>query len=245
MEEKTRYTAIVKATPAIPPTWQLISSVGEAAYLARRYGFASAYEAALVIGRGYELGFGLFTGLDFIHNVQGRPTLSPQGHLALLHNSGLFNEPGCLEVEDIQKDGQPWACRVKMRRADSSFEYEIMHTLEDAKRAGVFKPDSGWQKYPANMLRWRAIGFCADVVAPDIGGGMKRSSELSVEVDEDGNIIEGEWITTAPITAEELKYTLGALLEKFTPDQILDANGGKLPATDEEVGAVAKKLENA
>lgn len=237
MEKQTTYsTALVKQ---IPPTWQLISSIGEAAYLARRYGFTSPHEAALIIGRSFELGFGLFTGLDFIHNVQGRPTLSPQGHLALLHNSGLFNEPGCLEVEDIQKDGQPWACRVKMRRADSGFEYEVIHTIDDAKRAGVYKPDSGWQKYPANMLRWRAIGFCADVVAPDIGGGMKRSSDMGVDVNEDGNLIEGEWNVSTPHT----EYTLDDLVNKYGAEAIMAANDGKIPASDEEVKQVAKRLE--
>jgi hypothetical protein len=32
------------------------------------------------------------------------------------------------------------------------------------------------------MLRWRAIGFCADVVFPLLIGGMKRADELGAGI---------------------------------------------------------------
>lgn len=184
---------------------------------------------------GWELGFKMTVAPQFVQVIQGKPTLTPKGHLALLHNSGLFRGKGLFETEDMRDDkGHPWACRVKMRRNDSNVEYETLWTMEDAQRAGIIKKDSGWEKYPGNMLRWRAIGFCADVVASDIGGGMKRSDELGADITPDGDVIQGSWSV--------VKLTLAELSKRYNVDTIVAANGGKVPATDQEVEQVAKVL---
>ena len=175
--------------------------------------------------KGWELGFKMTASPQFIQSIQGKPSLSPEGHLALLHNSGLFNGDGCFEVQDIRNDkGDPFACRVKMRRNDSGVEYENTFTMDDAKRAGLIKQGSGWEKYPANMLRWRAIGYCADIVASDIGGGMLRADEIGINISPDGQIIEGEVIE---------QETIQTLTDKYGHSAVLDAmqkTGGDIDA---------------
>ncbi len=169
--------------------------------------------------KGWEIGFKMTTCPEFIQVIQGRPTLSPRGHLALLHNSGIFNGDGYLKAKDFTDDNGVLACTVSMKRGDSNVEYECTVTMEDAKNAGLIKGDSGWKKWPANMLRWRATGFCADFVAPDIGGGMKRANEFGADITQAGDVISGSW--------EDLDdncMTLADLLTKYNQDQILAAN---------------------
>jgi hypothetical protein len=182
----------------------------------------------------------LTASFEFVQVIQGRPALSPRGALALIQQSPL-----CTKLEIVD---EPGACTVTMERTNG-FSYTLTWTMADAEQASLVKPGGGWEKYPANMLRWRAVGFCADVVFPDIIGGMKRADELGADITPDGNVISGEWTVTeakpeskAP-EPETPKYaTLEALMANWTPDQIMGANGGQIPATEAECQAVAEKL---
>lgn len=190
--------------------------------------------------KGWEIGFKMTASTEFIQVIKGKPTLSPRGHLALLHNSGIFKNGGYLKVKDFTDENGVLGCTTSMKRDDSNVEYECTVTMDDAKRAGLIKPDSGWQKWPANMLRWRSIGFCADVVASDIGGGMKRADEFGADIDPEGNVITGKW---SEINGESV-ITLADLQKKYSSDQIFEANNNKIPATEQEYIDVMKKLED-
>ncbi len=131
--------------------------------------------------KGHELGLSLAASFEFIQVINGVPSLAPRAALALLHQSRLV---------DIAITDEPGRCIVTMKRRDTGFEYTSVFTMEDAARADLLKVDSGWHKYPANMLRWRAIGYCADVVAPDVLAGMKRADELGARIDREGNVVE-------------------------------------------------------
>jgi hypothetical protein len=134
-----------------------------------------------------------------------------------------------------------------MKRSNG-FAYSVEFTIDDAKQAGLVKPDSAWEKYPANMLRWRAVGFCADVVFPDILGGLKRTDELAA-VDEQGNVIDGDWSVSddgEPVPyPDEFAERLEDVTETYGPDAVMEAAGGTLPATLEELDAVAAVLAEA
>lgn len=191
--------------------------------------------AVSVYLKGWELGFKMTAAPEFIYPIQGKPALSPRGHLALIHNSGIFQGDGAFRVKDLRDDkGKPVGCTVFMKRGDSNVEYEITFTLDEAKSAGLIKSDSGWEKYPSNMCRWRAIGYCADVVAPDIGGGMKRADEYGADITPDGDVIIGSWVENR----KQPQITLNDLVSRFSPDDILKANGGKMPSTQAEIEAV-------
>lgn len=217
-------------------TWQIIKEVAPTLHQSRLFGVSSAEQAAAILLKGYELGLSLTASFEFIHVVQGKPTLSPRGALAL-----ILQHPDLVE---LIVDDKPDSCRVTMKRKNG-FSYTVEFTLDQAKKASLVKQDSGWDKYPANMLRWRAIGFCADVVFPDVIGGMKRADEMGASITAEGDVIEGQWqaYTEQPIV-EIPKITLDALVAQYGVDAILAVNDGKIPGTDEEVQAVAKKLES-
>jgi hypothetical protein len=204
--------------------------------------------------KGYELGLGHATAFEFIHVIQGKPSVSPKGALALIHQSSRL---AGMKIEDIDKDGKPFACKVWMKRSNG-FEYSIQFTMDDAARAGLVKGDSGWEKYPANMLRWRAIGYVADIVFPDVIGGMGRPEELGATVDADGEplAIEGTFtpvasqpiatrpippvsdIPTTAIELVQLGFDAAAILAAAAEVTGIEA----LPQTPEDVAKVYAKL---
>lgn len=224
-----------------PTVWQQIQAIAPVLYQSRLFRASSPEQAMAIMLKGYELGLPLTASFELIHVVQGRPSLSPRGALAIVMRSG--------ELDGMRIEDQPDACTVWMRRKNG-LEYQCTWTMEDAKRAGVVKPDGSWQTYPANMLRWRAIGFCLDVLFADIIGGLRRADELGAQIDEDGNVIEGEWTVSTPVSTPPNGHagptvTLEQLVERYGADAVLAANGGRIPATDDEVAAVAAQLETA
>jgi len=244
METKPEYQtrALTVAPQLTPQVWEMISAIGPAMHKARLFGVSNPEQAMAIMLKGYELGLSLTASFEFVQVIQGHVGLSPRGCLALIQQSPLCTK---LEIEDQQdKGGKPSACTVTMGRGE--FVYSVTVTMEDAERAGLVKPGSGWEKWPANMLRWRAVGFCADVVFPDIIGGMKRTDELGAEVTAEGDTvtIDNDWIP-APVQEPQAPTfdTIEALLEQWGPEEIMSANEGKIPATSEECKAVAEKLE--
>lgn len=255
--------------PVQAKDWNLIQSVAPVAAASRMFGI-TPQQAAIVMLKGMELGLGMATAFEFIHVIPTKglpkPSVSPKGCLALIHRSGKLAK---LEIKDLtDPQGNPTRCKVTMERTNG-FTYTSEFGMADAKRANLVKSDSGWEKYPANMLRWRAVGYCADVVFPDVIGGLYRSEELGAVVDESGEpvitlkvappIADTVTISAAdsiavppqPIVTEEViasqpdlsSLTLDQLLKQWTAEQIVAAHEGRIPATSEECQAVKEKLE--
>lgn len=230
---------LVKYQSLTPSVWEMITAVAPAMHKSRLFGVSLPEQAAAIMLKGYEIGLSLTASFEFIHVIGGKPGLSPRGMLALIQQSP--------ELDELKITDEPGKCTVWMKRKNG-FEYQVTYTIEDAQKAGLVKADSGWQKYEANMLRWRAVGFCADVVFPDVIGGMKRADELGAAITPSGDIIEGQWQTTidnsaSPVTVtSEITVTLDELLTKFSPEDVLTANGGKIPQSNQEVQKTAEAL---
>jgi len=241
MTDEIKAVTIYNRPQLTPSTWEMIERIAPAMHQARLFGISSPQQAMAIMLKGYELGLSLTASFEFIQVVEGRPAISPRGALAL-----ILNSPVCAGVKVTEEPGK---CTVWMKRRDG-FEYTVTWTTEDAKRAGVVRPGSGWEKYEANMLRWRAIGFCADVVFPDVIGGMKRTDELGVDVTPDGDtVVDGDWKAVAPAASEPVPaiqtaaVTLNDLVTRYGAEKIMEANGGRIPGTDDELQAVAAALE--
>lgn len=234
--------AMVVREALTPQLWEMISNIAPAMHKSRLFGATSPEAAMAIMLKGHELGLGLTASFEFVQVVEGRPALSPRGALALIQGSPLL---AGLKIED-QKDsqGKPMGCRVWMKRTNG-FEYEVTWTMTEAIAAGVVKPGSGWSTYPANMLRWRAVGFCADVVFPDVLGGMRRADELGANIGPNGDVIEGVWAPIVNDTSVPIKATLADVVERYGADAVMAAYGGLIPGTEDEVAAIAEKLEAA
>jgi hypothetical protein len=224
-----------------PQIWQMISQMAPVMWKSRLFGVVSQEAAAAIMLKGYELGLSITASFEFIHVIQGKPGLSPRGALALLHSHPDIEK---VEIKRLMKEDGSYmghSCTIKRK---SGFEYTAQFTLEDAKRAGLIKPDSGWTKYPEQMCMWRAVGFAADVAAPDITAGMttimKMPDELGVTITDSGEVIDVQ----AAAVSTKPQITLEQLLEQFEAEAIMAANGGKIPATQEEIEQVFATLNS-
>ena len=243
--------ALVVRQPLTPDAWTMIQAVAPVVHGSRVFGVSSPAQAAAIMLKGRELGLELMASFEFVQVVEGHVGLSPRGALAIIQSSPLC---AGLRIEDIKDaQGRPQACRVWMKRSNG-FEFVVEWSMADARAAGVVKAGSGWEKYPANMLRWRAVGFCADVVFPDIIGGMKRADELGADLTPNGDVIEGSWkemaptaqpppAPTAPPSPDPVAAALSAAVERFGAEAVMTANSGAIPGTEAEVAAVVAALE--
>lgn len=231
--------------------WEVINQLAPAAHASRLFGVGSPAAAAMIMAKGCELGLPFTASFDLVHVIDGKPSLSPRGALAIIHNS-----PECVGVRttrltDDKGNFAGYECWMKRR---SGFEYTVQFTLADAKRAHLTEgsPTStgkrgygNWEKYPENMSLWRAIGFCADVVFPDVLGGMKTADQYGADITVDGDVIPGQWSESQPDGPDETAdaaIAAQALVEEYGAEAVLQANDGQIPATLEEVDAVRYAL---
>ena len=202
------------------------------------------------------MGLPITASFEFINVIDGKPTLSPRGALALINSQGVLDEYKLTRLTD--KAGAFYGYECTMKRGKNSFTSRF--TMDDARRAQLTEgsPTSNgkrgygnWEKYPENMAMWRAIGFCADVVCPDVTGGMttflKADEAFDVEVDDAGNFVKV--VDAVPQPAPSLppahtELTLNDLVNKFGPERIMEVNNGMIPANESEVKAVAELLES-
>jgi hypothetical protein len=204
-------------------------------------------EAAIFkILTGYELGLPMMSALKYVYAIPtaGGTTMSlaPKAVLALIYNSGIVEDFEIIDMED--EGGNPVGCTVIGKRKDnwSGDPYEATFTLEDAEKAGILKAGGAWESYPANMCRWRAIGFWADVVVPDLTLGLMRTTDLTDQVDAEG-IPDVTIIDVPEKPDKDNPIQLADLMAGYSPEEILEANNGIMPKPDEDLSELREKLE--
>ena len=230
--------------------WHMINTVANDVYRSRLFPVSSPQQAAAIMLKGYEIGLGLMASFEFVQVVKGHVGLSPKGALALLHNNIRITKIKLTRLTDEKHKFIGYECTMTR---DSGFSHTERWTLDDAVIAGLMKPDSNWEKYPENMCKWRVIGFCSDIVAPDVTAGMVdfmiRPEQFGVRIDDEGNIVEGNVKFKEPEEGQTYVYegktptiTLEELLDQYSAEEILKANGGTIPGTSEELERVANQL---
>lgn len=251
--------AVIEKHELTPAIWEMIRGIAPVMHNSRLFGVSSQDQAAAIMLKGYELGLPVTASFEFINVIDGKPTLSPRGALALINSKGVLDEYSLNRLTD--KSGAFYGYECTMKRGKTSFTARF--TLDDAKRAQLTEgsPTSNgkrgygnWEKYPENMAMWRAIGFAADVICPDITGGMttflKTAEQFNVEVDDAGNFVR---VVDSPLLPDEKpveadktpQLTLNDLVEKYGPEKIMQMNNGMIPANQDEVNTVAQLLESA
>lgn len=202
----------------------------------RLMGVMRTEEAYAIMLKGYEIGLSITASFEFVQVIQGKPSLTPRGAMAMLLSSKSMRDIQITRLADAAGKFTGYECTMVR---NTGFTHTARFTMADADRAGLVKPDSGWAKYPENMCMWRAVGFAADVVAPDITAGMttlmKMPEAYGVALTAEGNVIEA---TPEPVNVSPLND----LLTQYPADAILAANDGRIPSTQEEVDAVREKL---
>ena len=238
-----------------PAVWGMLKEMAPVMHVSRLFGVSSPEQATAIMLKGYELGLSVTASFEFVHVIEGKPSLSPRGALAILMAKGALDD---FKLTDIMKDGKLFGVRCYMKRGN--IEYTVEFTRDDAEKAGLIegsptangkRAKGNYEKYERQMYTWRAVGYCADIIAPDLTGGLSTYMKMpeaftSIEVDDNGDFVKpGMTIIDAPKAIESPKVpviTLNDLIAQYSPEAIMEANGGKIPGTDAEIVAVTEKL---
>jgi hypothetical protein len=139
-------------------------------------------KALTIATKGRELGIPPLQAFSSITVIKGKPCLSSELMLALVYQrvkgaKVTFRTP-------IEKQNEE--CTVEMQRPGGE-PMQFRFTIQDARNAGMqFKDSKGnptaWAKYPAAMLRARAISAGARAVFPDCIMGAYTPEEMGADV---------------------------------------------------------------
>lgn len=132
-------------------------------------------QAMAIIQTGREMGIGPMQALRAINFIKGRMVTSVQMQLALAIEKGVSVVKRTPD-EEIDKTG---VCEVTLRRGDTT--QTCRYSLEDARKAGLIRPQGNWDKHTRQMLRWRAIGDALRMIAPDTVMGLMSPEEAEAE----------------------------------------------------------------
>ena len=166
----------------------------------------SAEAAFAILAKGHELGLKPMQSFDLICVIKGKPSLSAAGMRALC----LARPDVCEYFRNVETTATKATFETK-RRGDPQ-PVELTFTIEEAKRAGLVRPDSNWSKWPERMLEARASSALARLVYPDLVGGVYTPEEIQEFAPE---VINGEVIDEE---LDDTRDNLGHLPEKPEPE---------------------------
>lgn len=144
-------------------------------------------KAFLLAETGDMLGIHPMAAVTGVHIIDGKPSISANLMSGLVRKAGhklRVKVTGTLETGDL-------VARAELIRADDpDYTFEVVWTIDKAKRAGLFpgKSGSNWQRYPEAMLKARVVSEIIREGAADVlmGGNVYTPEELGAEVDESG-----------------------------------------------------------
>lgn len=231
-------TPLTDAALALPQHERLATSLTKSRLFP---GLANAEGALAVILAGAELGVGPIAALTSIHLIKGRITLSASLMAAAIRRSAAYD----YRVTEHTAT----ACEIEFTRHGRAIG-SSRFTWQDATVAGLTSSDT-WRKFPRNMLFARAMSNGARWHCPDVFSGAPVYTED--ELDETpattpgtfGDLVDVQWEMAAPAPTAPAPAAVGPTLDelvtRYGADAVFAAAGG-IPATDEEVAAVAAQL---
>jgi hypothetical protein len=134
-------------------------------------------DALVRILTGRSLGVPAFVALKYIYSVGGKAGIEGKLKIALAQRHPECENFECIATSDTEAT---YRCKRKGR-----VEKKMTYTVEMARKAGLVKKDSGWDHHPANMCRWRAGGYLADMEFPEATLGLPTREELEEERERD------------------------------------------------------------
>lgn len=143
-----------------------------------------------VLIQGYQLQLPPLTALQHIIPVNG--LLSIKGDLAksMIFNSGKLKPGSWVEEETGSIETGDYMVKITATRSDNGQTLSRSFSVAQAKRAGLWITEqqvngqdgwkyksSAWWKYPTRMCNYRALGFIARDMFPDVMAGIYTTEE--------------------------------------------------------------------
>lgn len=167
----------------------------------------------------------LFGGLN---NIQGKVEISPRLMNTMIRKAG--HRLNILECTDS-------ICRIKGTRNDSKEDYTCSYTLDEAKKAGLVRSGSGWEKYASDMLFARCLSrlarrLFADVISSSYVEGELSDAEYVDRADRVQSPGKSEQLFGNPVQFEKAEPVVEAAVVKdnlITEEEFLDKLHEKYP----------------
>lgn len=155
-------------TPIVSQAHSLIK-VAEALFKSQLFpNVKNAYGAYAIVEYGAELEIPPMTSLQTMSIISGKICMAAQMMLTFALKKGVSYKV----ITDSEKE-------VSVTFSRQGFEpYTSSFSIEEAKRAGIFKAQGGWEKWPRDMCFWRAVTRGLRRIAPDIVLGLYAIEEL-------------------------------------------------------------------
>lgn len=142
-------------------------------------------DLVMILLYGKELGFSPQESLSHLIVIHNKVSVGSEGTMSLIYRK--FPDPYINILETTNERAV-----VVMARNKDAPKIKIAFSMEDAKKAGLTSNPS-YRKYPAVMLRWRALKQLARMVFPDLGSKIYTEEEvMSFEETDDELIITGD-----------------------------------------------------
>ena len=125
------------------------------------------YGAFSIVQYGHELGIGPMTALQSMSIVQGKICMAGQMMLSIALRNGVTYE---IKIHNSDK------CEILF--VNGKIQFLSSFTIAEAKQAGIWKAQGGWEKYPQDMLFWRTVTRGLRRVCPDAILGLYAKEEL-------------------------------------------------------------------
>lgn len=181
---------VLAGSNSIIRTYDEVERVAKAMAASGYFQDAKSISQAIVkIMAGSEIGFGPFASMQGVNIIKGKPSYN-----ANMLASSVKAHPK-YDYRIIKLDDT--ICELAFFEGGTEVGRPTF-TLQDAQKAGTTNLD----KFPRNMLFARAMSNGVRWYCPDVtnGNAVYTPEELGAEVDEDGNVIEGESVTiTEPV----------------------------------------------
>jgi hypothetical protein len=144
-----------------------------------------------------------------MHSIMGKVQIAPQLMNAMIRKAG----------HKMKIDSNDQRCIIEGTRKDTGETCTVSFSIEDAKKAGLYKDNGGWAKYPSDMCFARAISRLARRLFPDVIGMAYVEGEVEADDEkETKSTIEAPTIDTEPSEAE----LSAAFKEKFKAIENMD-----------------------
>ena len=153
----------------------------ESKFIEKLGGFAGAFSIAMYARElNVPIMSALFGGFS---NIMGKITIAPQLMNAMIRRAG----------HKLKIDSNDQRAIIVGTRKDTHETCEVSFSVEDARKAGLIKPNGGWEKYPSDMCFARALSRLARRLFPDVIGMAYVEGELEdAEVEEVKEVPEME-----------------------------------------------------
>lgn len=132
-----------------------------------------------------------------LYYVQGRVEMSSQ----------MMNQLIRFRGHSIQKDpkSNKSLCILHGRRADNGDVWSVSFGIEDAQRAGLYRQNSPWTKFPEAMCFARALSMLARQLFPDVIQGCYVEGEIRDALDKESMKEAPPAIANPMVTQEQVK----------------------------------------